>query len=244
MLSIYICDDEQDVREELKKEVERQIMIGDWDMAVALSTGDPEHLLAALYENPRRSIYFLDVDLKRKNLDGFLLGKEIRRRDPRGFLIYVTSYKDLAFQTFQYHLEAMDYIVKGNPMELARSIRDCLQTIVRRMKEEQNGAGENSSRYYTVHTGGSIRHSPLEAIICFETAPGTHRILLHAVHDCIDFTGQLSEIHKEVGEGFFRSHRSFLVNRDRIRQINQKKNELVMDGGMVCLLSRTAKGNL
>ena len=44
---------------------------------------------------------------------GFRLGRELRRRDPRGTLVYITSYEDLAWRTFQYHLEAFDYIVKG-----------------------------------------------------------------------------------------------------------------------------------
>ena len=59
-----------------------------------------------------RGVYFLDVELKDKSWDGFLLGCELRRRDPHGTLVYITSYGDLAWRTFQYHLEAFDYIVK------------------------------------------------------------------------------------------------------------------------------------
>ncbi|MCI8400738.1 MAG: response regulator transcription factor [Lachnospiraceae bacterium] len=244
MLPVYICDDEERVRDSLQREVERQIMIGDHDMKVALCTGDPYDLLAALHENPRRGIYFLDVDLKQEELDGFRLGQEIRRLDPRGFLAYVTSYDDLAYETFRYHLEAMDYIVKGEPLKVAGAIRDCLQTVVRRMQEEQREASSNRSRVFTVHMADGVRYVPYDEIICFETGPGTHRILLRSLCECIDFSGKLSDIEREVGDFFFRCHRSFLVNRDKIRQINRKTGELVMEGGTVCLLSRAARGKL
>lgn len=243
MIPIYICDDEDRVREGIRQEVERQVMLGDYDMKVVLSTADPHKLLAAQYERACRGIYFLDVDLQREDMDGFRLGQELRRQDPRGFLAYITAYEDLAYQTFRYHLEAMDYIVKGDSLKLAESIRTCLRTVARRIQEEQGGSA-GGSRFFTVRTLDCTRHIPLNEIICFETAPGTHRILLHGEHDRISFTGKLSEIEKEVGAGFVRSHRSFLVNREKIREINRKKGELVMEGGMVCLLSRAARGVL
>lgn len=243
MIPIYICDDEEPVREGIRREIERQVMMGDYDMRVVLSTGDAQKLLAAQYENPCRGIYFLDVDLKREDMDGFRLGQELRRQDPRGFLTYITSYEDLAYKTFQYHLEAMDYIVKGDVLKMAESIRSCLATVVRRLAEERSG-NAGGSRFFTVRTLDGTRHVPLDEIICFETAPGTHRILLHGEHDRISFTGRLSEIEKEVGERFFRCHRSFLVNREKIREVNRRRGELVMEGGMVCLLSRAARGVL
>ena len=112
MLSVYICEDQEEVRRIQRECLEKQIMIQGYDMEIALSSGCPGEILEAVEKNPGRGIYFLDVELKGEEMDGFALGREIRRLDPRGFIVYVTAYGNLAFETFRYHLEALDYIVK------------------------------------------------------------------------------------------------------------------------------------
>ena len=109
MMPVYICEDEEKIRDAVRSWLEKQILIEGLDMEIALCTGSPEELLHHLSEEPRQGIYFLDVDLKGSFMDGFRLGQEIRKKDARGFLIYVTAFQDLAFETFRYHLEALDY---------------------------------------------------------------------------------------------------------------------------------------
>ena len=82
-------------------------------MEVKCSCESPVVLLETLRQTrDRGNIYLLDVELKHPEYDGFLLGKEIRNTDPQGIIIYITSFRNLAFKTFQYHIEAFDYIVK------------------------------------------------------------------------------------------------------------------------------------
>ena len=104
MLPIYIGEDDGAVLAEQKEYLEKQILIEGYDMEVALCSRYPEDILDAVKAAPRRGIYFLDVELKGEPMDGFSLGQEIRKLDTRGFLVYVTSFSDLAFETFRYHL--------------------------------------------------------------------------------------------------------------------------------------------
>ncbi|MDE7277339.1 MAG: response regulator, partial [Lachnospiraceae bacterium] len=112
MLPIYICEDDERIRNAERLWLEKQILIEGFDMEIALCTGNPEELLEYLTHTQRQGIYFLDVELKGASMDGFRLGEEIRKKDARGFMIYVTAFQELAFETFRYHLEALDYIVK------------------------------------------------------------------------------------------------------------------------------------
>lgn len=243
MLSIYICDDELTMRATLSKEIKRQILIGEYDMNIALACGTPEALLDAIRPDPKRAIYFLDVDLKQNDTEknGFWLGKEIRKLDPTGFLIYVTSFEDLAFQTFRYHLEALDYIVKGDMLTMIPAIRTCLSTIAERLSKEHS---DSSDAYFTVKLADSMRHIPLSDIVCLETSGRTHRILLYTEQERLDFIGRLSELSEKLGDKFLRCHRSFLVNTEKIASVDFKSNELTMTTGQVCLISRAAKAEL
>ena len=119
MIQIYLCDDEETVLHQIKTALEWKIFVEDYDMEVSCAARCARDLLEAAREGSR-SVYFLDVDLRDGEWDGFTLGRELRRRDPHGTLIYITSYGDLAWKTFQYHLEAFDYIVKeGDQMGAA-----------------------------------------------------------------------------------------------------------------------------
>ena len=137
MLSVYICEDEEEVRRIQRECLEKQIMIQGYDMEIALCSGRPGEILEAVEKNPGRGIYFLDVELKGEEMDGFALGREIRRLDPRGFIIYVTAYGNLAFETFRYHLEALDYIVKESMEKMEEGLGKSLSVITERMRAEQ-----------------------------------------------------------------------------------------------------------
>lgn len=236
MIHIYLCDDEAGVRRQIETALEKKILIEDYDMKIVCSAAKPTQLLDALEQTGGKgNIYFLDVDLRDLEWDGFLLGKELRQRDPHGILVYITSYGNLASRTFQYHLEAFDYIVK-EPEKLEASLSSCLEAIRDRLLEEC----KNPRRVYTLRVGDTLRHIPLEEILFFETAPRSHHVLLHTATSCMDFLGGLNEIEAEVGTGFFRAHRSYLVALDKIEEIDLKHNKLRV-GGRECLISRSAK---
>ena len=110
MIDIYLCDDDASARSRIQTILEKKILIEDYDMQLVCSSDSAEALLHALGDR-RQNLYLLDVELRDAQWDGFLLGRELRRRDPHGTLIYITGYGDLAFRTFQYHLDAFDYIM-------------------------------------------------------------------------------------------------------------------------------------
>lgn len=240
MLEIYICDDEQPILDYIRGEIEKQILIHEYDMEVKGSYTSPDKLLNDLTgQRGRTGIYFLDVELKASAYDGFLLGREIRKLDPNGTIVYVTSFRDLAYKTFQYHIEAFDYIVKDSPEKLSGSIGSCLKSIVERFREEVKEA----SACYTCKSGEKLYHIPIEEIYYFETSPRSHCVILHGKNQRIEFSGNLSDIEKEIGEGFLKIHRSYLIALDKIESIDLKHNE-VRVGGSVCAVSRRMKSYL
>lgn len=234
MLPVYICEDDEQIRKAERLYLEKQILIEDYDMKIVLCTGSPEALLDCLEKDLRQGVYFLDVELKGASMDGFRLGQEIRKRDARGFLIYVTAFADLAFETFRYHLEALDYICKENPEQMYQGLSRCLKSIVARVKRERGGQQE----YFTVKTLDVVRHIPLDEILYFTTAEGTHRIALHARQERFEFIGSMQELEKRLGEHFIRVHRAFLVRADQIAQIDRKSHELILKNDERCPYSR------
>ncbi len=240
MLPVYICEDDERIRDAERRWLEKQIVIEGLDMEIALCTGKPEELLAYLADGQRQGIYFLDVELKGASMDGFQLGQEIRKKDARGFLVYVTAFKELAFETFRYHLEALDYICKQEPEQMYAGLSQCLKIIAERVSREQGGPQE----YFTVKTVDVVRHIPLEEILYFATAGRTHRLELHARQERLDFIGNMGELEERLKPHFIRVHRSFLVRVDQIAGIERKSMEIVLKNGERCPFSRNMRKKL
>ena len=237
MIPIYLCDDEEAVRHQLQTAIEWKIFVENYDMKVACAASCAGELLDAAQDSCR-GVYFLDVDLKDGDWDGFTLGRELRRRDPHGTLVYITSYGDLAWKTFQYHLEAFDYIVKEGEQTGSAAAR-CLEAVHTRLLDERRDPAE----VFSLRTGDETRHVPLADILFFETAPKAHHVYLHTADSRLDFVGSLNELERELCGRFVRVHRGYLAAWDKIEAVDWKGNQ-VRVGGRTCLLSRAGKAEL
>lgn len=235
MLPVYICDDQKDNLIMLERFVNEHIQTNNYDMEICCSTSCPELLIRKISENKgKRAIYFLDVDLHHETIDGFTLGKEIRKMDGQGFIIYITAFADLAYKTFQYHVEALDYIIKGNKKLVHEMIGNNLKTIIKRQDE-------NKESVFELKIFDTIKYIKTSDIFYFETTNKSHRIKLHGKYEVIDFIGNIKNIQNLLKNDFVRSHRSYLINTNNIKKIDFKNNVVIMGNGHSCLLSRETK---
>ncbi|MHC5229923.1 LytR/AlgR family response regulator transcription factor [Enterococcus sp. LJL99] len=238
MKKIYLCDDELIYREQINSIIKHAIDHYDHPLMIELKAKNSEELLAASIDHSS-SIYFLDVNLIGSKLNGFELGKEIRRRDPRGFIIFITTFEELAFETFKYRLEAMDYIVKDQPEKITERIASCLASIMER--ELANPDLTNEEELLVVKFGDEIIRLSVSEIIFIETSNRSHMVIIHTKTQTLEIVDNLQKLEEVLSTGFIRSHRSFLVNQAYITRYNLKQNILELTTGQSCLVSRRMK---
>ncbi|HHX69502.1 MAG: LytTR family DNA-binding domain-containing protein [Miniphocaeibacter sp.] len=235
MIEAYICEDNKNILQLIKREVEKYILIQGYDIEIKGTYERPEDFINNLETVQQRSIYFLDIDFNNSNLNGFDLGKEIRKRDSRGFIIYITSYDNLLMETFKYRLEALDYIIKDNEGEFIKQITQAIDSVEERLINEP----ASESKYYSVSVFDTIYKVPYNEILYFQTSEKAHRIVLYTIDRSYEFFGKIREIERELGEDFCRSHRSVLVNREKITSLNKKDSVLELETGLRCPVSRS-----
>ena len=151
--------------------------------------------------------------------------------------MFITAHNDLAFETFRLRLEALDYIVKGDRTAMTGRVQKCLESIRERMEAQRPGQGS----YCTVKILDTVRHIPTDSILYLEAVGIRHILQMHLDDELLEFNSSLEHFTQQLGNGFWRCHRSFLVNRSRIRVVNLKEQTVEMDNGDICLLSRKAK---
>ncbi len=111
MLDIFVCEDNEVQRRTIVQIIQNTVLIEELDMQLVLDAGDPYILLERVKTSQNTGIYFLDIDLG-SNMNGLKLAQQIRLYDPRGFIIFVTAHCELSYMTFQYRVEAMDFVLK------------------------------------------------------------------------------------------------------------------------------------
>lgn len=238
MLNIFICEDNTAQRQTITQIIQNTVLIEELDMQLVLDTEDPYILLERVKTSQNTGIYFLDIDLN-SSMNGMKLAQQIRLYDPRGFIIFITAHSELSYMTFQYRVEAMDFVLKDNPAEVKVKIRECLLNAMERYTLQTN----KTHKVYTIEAGGrkiSIDH---DDIFFFETSSNIHKVILHAKDRQIEFSGTMKELTSTLGSSFVRCHQSFLVNKKNIKEIDVKNRIIYFANGETCLMStRMMKG--
>ena len=96
-------------------------------------------------------------------------------------------------------------------------------------------------RYCTLKLFDTVRHIPVEDILYFEALGYKHTLRLHLINELLEFNSSLDHFSEQLGEGFWRCHRGFLVNREHIRAVHLKEQSVELDTGDQIPLSRKAK---
>ena len=238
MLKIYICEDIEVQRNQMQQVIENIILMEELDMELCCVSENPHKILEKVKESEAVGIYFLDIDLG-ADMTGLTLAQEIRKYDPRGFIIFITAHSEMSYMTFIYKLEALDFILKDAPEELGKRVYECILKANQRFASANNKVKAN----FSVKVNEKVFTVDYNEILFFETSPNVHKIILHCKNRQMEFLGKIKEIEKEVDGRFYRCHRSFLVNRDNIREIDFQKRVIYMVNGDECLISsRMMKG--
>ena len=238
MLDIFVCEDNAAQRRTVVNIIQNTVLIEELDMQLTLDTADPYMLLEKVKTSQNTGIYFLDIDLN-SNMNGMKLAQQIRLYDPRGFIIFITAHSELSYMTFQYRVEAMDFVLKDNPAEAKVKLRECLLHAMERHTLQTN----KTHKVYTLEVGGRKISVDYEDILFFETSSNIHKVILHAKDRQIEFPSTLKELTGVLDSNFVRCHRACLVNKNNIKEVDTKNRIIHFANGETCLMStRMMKG--
>lgn len=174
-MKIFICEDDPKQRENMVTIIKNYIMIEEKPMEIALATDNPYEVLEQAKNMNDIGCYFLDIQLS-TDINGIKLGSEIRKHDPVGNIIFVTSHSELTYLTFVYKVAAMDFIFKDDPAELRTRIIDCLETAHTRL---QLLSKDNSVETIELKRGSNSVYVQYDDIMFFESSTKSHRLIAH-----------------------------------------------------------------
>lgn len=207
MISCIIVEDELPAREELKYFLNEE----------------KEIRLVAEFDNPLDTLNFLEsnivdaifLDINMPDMNGISLGKIITKIYPNIKIIFITAYKDYAVDAFE--IKAFDYLLK--PYSESR-IRNLLKSLANIKTEVTSSIKNNNLKKITVNIDEKLYVLSLNDIDYIEAAE----------KETLIFSNQKKYISKVkiskweemlLGNNFYRCHRSFIINLDKITEIEQ-----------------------
>ncbi|WLI76830.1 LytTR family DNA-binding domain-containing protein [Kosakonia sp. H02] len=207
-MKAIIVEDEILAQQELSwliKEHSQMEIVGTFD--------DGLDVLKYLQHN-KVDVIFLDINIP--SLDGVLLAQNISQFAHKPFIVFITAWKEHAVEAFE--LEAFDYILK--PYQESRII-NMLQKLETAWQQQTGTANNPQSR-----ENATINLVKDERII----VTSIHDIYYAEAHEKMTFVYTKRESYvmpmnitefcsKLPTAHFFRCHRSYCVNLDKIREI-------------------------
>ncbi len=196
-MQIAVCDDEKEIRDLFAQKI-RKLYPG---AGLLLYESGEELLLSD--EEP--DILLLDIQMPGKN--GMETAKELRRKNKQVMIIFVTALDDFVFEAFD--VGAFHYLVKPfDDRKFAEVLHNATEQSKNRKKPEMPSL--------LINTGGKHITVNLEDLVYAEVFD--RKLILHTMDAEIEYYGKMKELEEKVGNEFFRTHRSYLVNFGFIRK--------------------------
>ncbi|ASA22379.1 response regulator transcription factor [Paenibacillus donghaensis] len=231
-MNIFILEDNLIQQQRLERIIKELSLKHQIRYRSLFSTAKPDHLLSHIENVADHQLYFLDLEIKHEEHKGLTVAQEIRKKDPYGTIVFVTTHSELAPITFEYRVAALDFIEKElQEEEFIRKVEDCL--LIANSLRTIPVSPDNFS-FENKYTSFQL---PFSDILYFETMEIAHKIRLITKSKVLDFYAELNEI-ADYDERLFRCHRAFVVNLANIRSIDKKNKLIMFDHNESCPVSR------
>lgn len=194
-MQIAICDDEKNIRELIGDKVKKQFPESEIDF---YSSGDE-----LLLSDKPMDILFLDIQMSGRN--GMETARELRKKDKRTIIIFVTAAEEYVFQAFD--VGAFHYIVKPIDDE---KFTEVLCRAVEELADMNLYDKPHDEKHLLINNGGVHIKVKIDDIIYAEVF--NRKVVIHKMDETIEYYGKMSDLETLAGESFFRPHRAYLIN--------------------------------
>ena len=194
-MQIAICDDEKNIQELIGDMVKTQFSEAEIDF---YSSGDE-----LLLSDKSMDILFLDIQMSGRN--GMETARELRKKDKRTIIIFVTATEEYVFQAFD--VGAFHYIVKPIDDE---KFYEVLCRSVDELEEKKLNEKAQEEKHLLINNGGVHIKVKIDDIIYAEVF--NRKVVIHKMDETIEYYGKMSDLETLAGESFFRPHRAYLIN--------------------------------
>ena len=233
MLRFIVCEDNKDFSSRLCNVVNKIMMPYNFEYKINKFAICNKELGEIIRKKHEQKIYILDIELG--EISGLEIASKIREKDLESIIIFVTSHSECKDDIFYSRLLAIDYISKDRFWE--SRLEDTLRYTVKALNKKRVLAYEYNYTSYRI---------TLDDILYIEKVQDNPKCTIYTEdgNEC-GILSSISELSQKLGPNFFQSHKSCIINIDKIKKINYADNTITfINNKCVYLLSNRKKKEL
>ena len=245
---IIVCDDDEDLANQLAKNINASIQnltddnesYTKLDECVTFVANNFAQAVGYVVANDiKNGIYFLDIELSRESeaKNGVDLAEFIKKNDENAQIIFVTAYDKYATLTYRRRIGAIDYISKAMSSDkiiqrIEETLRNAIDNLSNRIKFGQ--------RDFTYKIGRRICKVAEDNVLFIEHSTAQHKVHLVTEHGEVEYKGNISQIDQE-NPFLVKVSQSALVNPKNIGAIDTKERTIIFNDDQIVSYSRAYK---
>jgi len=211
MFNFVLCDDNYNVLKKLEKMLEAVFINNNFNAKIALSTTSPEDVVMYSKTNPI-NVAVLDIEL-RARFSGLDLADILRKKDKNIYIIFTTAHLEYGLMAYKY--KTFDYLPK--PVTIER-----LEDTINRLFDDINGnytAFVRLDDNKTIIKQDSIQYIQKDGM----------KVIFHTDTRDYQTYSSFKKILPQLPKKFIQCHKSYIVNTERITDIDTSNNYVVLN---------------
>ena len=229
MLRFIICEDNKEFLNRLHTIVNKVMMPYNFEYKVNTFTEYNKEVEEIIKRKNEQKVYVLDIELA--EVSGLEIASEIREYDRESTIIFVTCHTECRNDIFYSRLLALDYIPKDRIW--ASRFEETIEYVVKALNKDRILMFEFNYNTYRI---------PIDDILYVEKVQDNQKCIIYT-EDGKEYSiiSSISEIANRLGHGFFQSHKSCVVNLEKIQEVNYNENIITFKNGISAYLLSNRK---
>ncbi len=233
MINFVVCDDEKEFRSKTTLVINKLFIKNNIEYKIHEFSAYNKELESFINNEMSSKIYILDIEMK-NSISGIDIARKIRKNDWNSIIIMVTSHTELGYDALKAQIMLLDFISKFDNCE--KNLEAVLKKAITKIDNKKIIQFQNSGITHRLY---------LEDILYVEKDTVDRKCIIKTTYNDFAVNKTMSEMIEELGPTFYLSHRSCLVNLDKIKTVNWKDNIIYFDNGdKTDLLARDKKKGL
>ena len=223
MLNFVLCDDNIKILNRLSKLLESIFINYNIEATVGLETTKPEAVLSYIDSN-KVDVLILDINLKSK-MNGCDIADIVRKKNKKVYIIFTTGHLEYALLAYKY--KTFDYLPKPVSEErleetVLRLVEDINYSPARFLKLNNNNTIINQDEV------NYIRKDGMKLVFCTNTRNYEMYSSFNKIKSCLP-------------DNFVRCHKSYIVNIEKITDVESRKNVILFKHDEQCAIGAKYK---
>ena len=219
MLNFIVCEDDKIFQQEIKEEIEKFMMRSDVDYKIFLFSNYGKDFEDMAKKDIGFKMYFLDI--KTKCGSGIDAIRYIREEldDWTSMIVIVTAFSEYRYEVLSNRLYLLDFINKLD--DCRKKIKENLAIVLKNYN--------NKEKCLTFQYNYVVQKVEYRHILYIEKEMDSKHCIIHTTYEPFKIAKTISELEGILDNNFLKVHRSIIVNLNKIKKYDIRKNEITFD---------------